>query len=325
MFRRLAYLLPLLLLAVACSPRVQGLGPDRMVPVIEDGVFLARDGARLPLDVWQPKGKPIAVLLALHGFNMYRRYFEAMGPWLAARGITTYAYDQRGFGAAPEPGIWGGGEALRADAADAVRQVRAHHPDLPLYLMGVSMGGAVAADMLTQEDAPDIKGLILVAPALWGDDAAGSIARFGLWLAAHTVPASTATGSEMRRQPSDNIEMLRALGRDPLIIKETRIDAVYGLTLLMQRGFEAAGGLKPPKLLLFGRKDEIVPLGPVAVAYEAMPANKRLAVYPEGWHMLLRDLQAETVWRDIAAWVKDPTGALPSGAETKTLAGKASR
>ncbi len=33
--------------------------------------------------------------------------------------------------------------------------------------------------------------------------------------------------------PSDNIEMLRALGKDPLVIKRTRIDALKGLVDLM--------------------------------------------------------------------------------------------
>jgi hypothetical protein len=30
--------------------------------------------------------------------------------------------------------------------------------------------------------------------------------------------------------------------------------------------------------------------------------------------MLLRDLQAETVWKDIAAFLRDPAGPFPSGA-----------
>jgi alpha-beta hydrolase superfamily lysophospholipase len=26
-------------------------------------------------------------------------------------------------------------------------------------------------------------------------------------------------------------------------------------------------------------------------------------IYPDGWHMLLRDLQREVVWNDILAWI----------------------
>jgi acylglycerol lipase len=319
MLWRLALIVAAAILVAACTPRVQGLGPPTGDPAIAGSVFVTRDGVSLPLSSWLPEDTPKTVVLALHGFNMYRDYFEDFGPWLAARGIAVYAYDQRGFGAAPEPGIWGGGTAFRTDAADFLDRLKSRYPGSRLFLMGVSMGGAVAVETLAQPDPPALDGVILVAPALWGGDSFGPVARFALWFAAHTIPASTSTGSDLNRQASDNIEMLRALGRDPLIIKETRIDAIYGLTLLMGRGYGLANAVVPPKLVLFGRKDEIVPLATVAEAVSAMPANKRLAKYDEGWHMLLRDRQAETVWRDIATWIEDPARPLPSGAESKYL------
>jgi hypothetical protein len=41
--------------------------------------------------------------------------------------------------------------------------------------------------------------------------------------------------------------------------------------------------------------------------------NLRTGYYPDGWHILNRDLQAETVYRDVAAWLRDPAATLPSG------------
>ena len=53
-----------------------------------------------------------------------------------------------------------------------------------------------------------------------------------------------------------------------------------------------------------------------------LPARdrQRVALYDSGWHMLLRDLQAATVWADIAAWIADPGAALPSGADARATA-----
>jgi hypothetical protein len=52
-----------------------------------------------------------------------------------------------------------------------------------------------------------------------------------------------------------------------------------------------------------------------AALQAARPSGLHIAVYRNGWHMLLRDLEGETVWRDIAAWIADPAiAALPSGA-----------
>jgi len=46
-----------------------------------------------------------------------------------------------------------------------------------------------------------------------------------------------------------------------------------------------------------------------------LPPETRSAVYENGYHMLLRDLHGETVWRDIAHWIRDRHAALPSAAD----------
>ena len=50
----------------------------------------------------------------------------------------------------------------------------------------------------------------------------------------------TLTGSGLHILPSDNIPMLREFSRDPLVIKETRVDTIKGLVLLMSEALEAA-------------------------------------------------------------------------------------
>ncbi len=292
-----------------------------MAAKIKADSFVTEDGKPLPLKSWPAKGDARAVLVALHGFNMYSRYFDDPAAWWASRGITTYAYDQRGFGAAPEARIWGGAEAMAADARAFLNLLAARHPGLPIYLLGDSMGAAVAVLAMTggraPEPAPQVAGVILVAPGLWGGSSMHPILRFGLWLSAHTMPWKTATGQGLKRQASDNIAMLRALGRDPLVIRHTRIDAVYGVTQLMGLAYDAAPALRQPALVLYGKRDEIVPAGPVRETMKRLPGKPGFSLYPDGWHMLLRDLQAQVVWRDIAAWIQDSAAQLPSGAQVR--------
>ncbi len=119
--------------------------------------------------------------------------------------------------------------------------------------------------------------------------------------------------------PSDNIEMLKALGRDAKVIKATRIDAIYGLVNLMDAALEKSALLEQQALILYGEKDEIIPKRPTAMMLgrlpDAAPDRRRLALYAEGYHMLLRDLQAEVLWRDIVHWIADKDQPLPSGAD----------
>jgi alpha-beta hydrolase superfamily lysophospholipase len=176
-----------------------------------------------------------------------------------------------------------------------VRAVRAKHPKTPVFVLGESMGGAAAVLA-----APEVEGVILAAPALWPIN---PFMYAPLWLGAHLMPGQKMTGEDLKIQASDNLEALRALGRDRLVIKASRMDAVYGLVNLMDGAHARAGALATPVLLLYGEKDQIVPPGPVREFAEALEAPHVFTEYPEGWHLLLRDLQREKVWKDVADWV----------------------
>lgn len=299
---RLLLFAAVVVLAVACAPRLQTIGPPVAAARLETGHYITTDGARLPLKIYAATA-PRAVIVALHGFNDYRTSFDMAGEWWKQQGITSYAYDQRGFGGAPQRGIWPGSDILIEDARVMAALAKAAHPGLPVYLLGDSMGGAVALSLAASGPAPDIDGIILGAPAVWGWSSLNPVYKGALWLAAHTVRANKMTGRGLGVVASDNIEMLCALGRDPMVIKDTRTDAVYGLVGLMERGYQSASQVKAPVLLLYGERDEVIPKQPVAEIAAALPEPKRVIMYPNGYHMLLRDLQAETVWRDVAEWM----------------------
>jgi acylglycerol lipase len=306
----------------ALAEQVASLAPVSIgtMPHLADNLFIARDGAALPLRAWLPEGKPRAVILALHGFNDYSNAFAMPAPAWAAVGIATYAYDQRGFGAAPGRGYWPGAAALTGDAIVAARLLRARYPDVPLYLLGESMGGAVSILATTASARAPVDGLVLVAPAVWGRQTMNIWQRAGLWFAG-LVPAMhvSARNLPVKVRASDNIAMLRAFTADPLVIKETRTEAVIGLVDLMGAALDAAARIEVPTLVLYGAHDEIIPRLPVVQMVATLPlearARQKVALYPNGWHMLLRDLDGVLPVRDIATWALDRAASLPSSAD----------
>ena len=66
------------------------------------------------------------------------------------------------------------------------------------------------------------------------------------------MPGLTLTGRGLKIKPSDNIEMLRALARDPLVIKATRVDTIYGLVDLMDAALASAPRLDAPMFVMYG-------------------------------------------------------------------------
>ncbi|RYI33778.1 MAG: alpha/beta fold hydrolase [Acetobacteraceae bacterium] len=158
--RRLCAVLVLLL--TGCTPVVIPAGPAAVAPQVATESLLMPDGARLPYRSWLPAGRPKAVLLVLHGFGDYsRNAFQIPAEIFVAQGIAVYAYDQRGFGAAPHRGYWAGGETLAADATTVTRALQALHPQVPVFLLGESMGAAVALLAAARPDAPPIAGYVV--------------------------------------------------------------------------------------------------------------------------------------------------------------------
>jgi alpha-beta hydrolase superfamily lysophospholipase len=314
-------LLTLLGLAGCAKPYVQPASANLTTPALLETYAIMEDGYRLPLSFWHARGEPQALLLALHGLNDYRQAFASASEYLVRRGINVIAYDQRGFGNSDGRGLWHGTERLAADLHTLIRLLGAKYPKQPLYLLGESMGGAVVLAAMHREPLRT-DGIILLAPAIWSRASMPIYQRAALWLMAHLMPSLELTGKGLDLQPSDNIEMLRALSRDPLVIKATRVDVLYGMSNLMDRAVSTSDNLPGRLLILYGSHDEIIPRDPVCQWLDSLPPDnsqlRQTLVYANGYHMLTRDLQALVVLEDIADWVIGETG--PSNrVETLTL------
>ncbi len=315
--RKLAYGIMLLVVLASCSPNVQKAAPNTVLPALGEGYFITADGARLPTKTWTPEGEISGIIIAVHGMNDYRNAFAFPGSWWRSQGLLTIAYDQRGFGETEEIGVWPGQDLMIRDLASLVQLVKAKNPGVPLYLLGESMGGAVVLTAVADPEFPEVTGVVLSAPAVWGWDSMNIFYEAILRAAAHTFPDAKLTGRGLGVQASDNISVLRNLGADPLFIKGTRIDAVYGLVELMDSAYKSADQLDLPALLLYGANDELIPKEPVEEMAQTLPADANIVIYPDGWHMLMRDLQAPVVWLDIASWIKKRE--IPSGYRVNSL------
>lgn len=323
MIRAWAALFLMLTLAGCATPAIQPpLTPPRGFagPVLEARALLMDDGARLPLARWAPEGgEPWAVIIALHGMNDSRASFRLAGPWWAERGIETWAIDQRGFGAAPGRGVWAGQARMTEDLRTAVALARARHPRAVIAVAGESMGGAVAVAAFASDRPPAADRVVLLAPAVWGWSAQGPVNSAGLWIAARALGDRAVDAPEwaVRALPaSDNrMELIRNY-RDPNSLISTRFDALYGLVDLMETASLGLGDIRAPTLLLYGAHDNVIRPDPMRQALERAGERPgfRTGYYPEGWHILNRDLQAEVMYRDVEAWLRDAASPLPSGA-----------
>ena len=287
-------------------------------PRIERDAFVSFDGARLGLTTWTAATpEPWAVIIGVHGMNDYANAFHLAAPWWASQGVTTLAYDQRGFGRSPDRGVWGGDQLMDEDLRTLVALARARYPGAIIAVAGESMGGAVAIETFASDRPPAADRLVLLSPAVWGWSTQPLPNKTLLWFAARF------TGSKVyeppkwltdKVSPTDNRDELIAMGRDPLMVWGARSDTLYGLVQMMQRGSDQVGEPKVPEIYFYGAHDQIIPKNAAFTAARKLKPTDRSAYYAKGWHLMTRDKQGPVVWADILAFLRDPNAPLPSGA-----------
>ena len=210
-----------------------------------------RDGTELPLYRWPAVGGRRATVALVHGLAEHAGRYAALAGRLNAAGIELLAVDLRGHGSAP-------GKRARIERfddylldAEALLSVAAHD-NAPLFLMGHSMGGAIAA-LYAIERLPGsghkLAGLILSSPALapgrdvprWMLTMSQIISR--VWPG---FPAMKIDAALLSRDPA----VVEANRNDPLV-HHGSIPARTGAEILlaMQRIERGRAGLRVPLLV----------------------------------------------------------------------------
>ena len=240
-------------------------------------------------------------LLIVHGLGEHSGRYGRLGADLAALGYAVRSYDLRGHGASPGPR---GGVATDGEPLEDLREAfAAPAGERPPFLLGHSMGGAIAARAVTDGlVAP--RGLILSSPAL---RLLMTRAQLGLLAAALRVAPDRAVPNRLP---------LARLSHDPAVVAAYRADpAVHDritpqLTrFLIDAGAAArrdAARCRVPTLLLVAGQDGLVDArGAREFAAALAPGVGTLRVYDDLYHELFNEREPGRgrVLADLAQWL----------------------
>ena len=122
------------------------------------------DGVVLKGRAWLPDGDVKAVLQISHGMNEHCARYERLAEVLVPLGYAVYAHDHRGHGDTAEGHTLGffatedGWNRVVRDTRAVTEHVRSEQPDVPLYLLGHSMGSFILQSYLGRWD--DVQGVM---------------------------------------------------------------------------------------------------------------------------------------------------------------------
>ncbi|MBV7363431.1 lysophospholipase [Actinomycetaceae bacterium TAE3-ERU4] len=257
-----------------------------------------------------PTENPCAVALIAHGYAEHLGRYQRLTEALNRAGITVYRYDHHGHGKSAGP-------RANVDVNDLVRQhyrarkqIEQLHPNLPLFLIGHSMGGLItAASALGRPNA--IAGVVLSAPALGANTS----------LKGPLADAVYELGRLLPKIPAGKLNP-NALSNDPGIVEEYLNDPLNyngsvplltgaSIVALGQRILEHCPKWTPDTLILQGQNDTIVSLEATRrFAQDAgttadVPPTIDYVEVPDAQHEVLNETEGPILMSLISQWIKD--------------------
>ncbi len=273
-------------------------------PGYVEGELTASDGVRLFRRGWLAP-EPRGTIALVHGLGDHAGRYDLTARAMTDAGLSFLAYDQRGHGRSPgrrgdAPGIGTLVEDLKLFVETVVEEST---PDLPVYLMGHSMGGLIALRYL-QTSGGDIPRAVVSAPWL------GSGTVVPSWM----VTLGRLVGRVLPRVSLGTSVDPSVLTRDPERIRVHEGDRLSharmsprlfeSVETAQAAAFAQAGALATPCLFAIPLADRLVdPEATRRLVSGLTPGLHRAFEIPGGRHEPWNDLGRDALFHEIADWL----------------------
>jgi acylglycerol lipase len=287
---------------------------ERNGVLVGQSMFQGPDGWMHFERSWRPVSGARGVLVVVHGLKDHSGRYGDFAEDLARHGIAVRAYDHRGHGRSD-------GKSQRidhfndyvVDLDSFVRRTKEAEHNLPTFVLGHSMGGAIATAYALDHQR-DIAGLVLSAPALSTDATGGE--KFGAHVAAALFPWAGAAALDIdkfSRTPD-----VVAAAKNDLFIDQSDVPAVTiaGLLDTIDRIALERSKLDLPVLAMHGEADKItIPAGTKAFVAGISSKDKTLWLCPALVHDLLHEPEGAAIADGVTRWLDAHAATPPASGE----------
>ena len=235
------------------------------------------------------------IAVVVHGYAEHMGRYAHVIERLLADGAVVYGLDHLGHGRSDgDRALITDGEHLTADLDLVVQRARAEHPELPLVMIGHSMGGLIAT-RYAQTHPGVLDALVLSGPVIGGNPAMAAL------LELDPIPEVPIDPAVLSRDPAVGETYVA----DPLVyngpFKPETLRALFAGVAAVAEG-PGLGSL--PVLWIHGAEDALVPYGPTAEAFEHLRGEASEArVYPGARHEIFNEINSDEVLDDVVAFI----------------------
>lgn len=273
--------------------------------------FATSDGYQHHYRHWQPAGRPLGYVLALHGIQSHSGWYDYSSSRLCDAGYEVLFVDRRGSGLnQPERGHARHQDRLINDVLQLLVELRERRneaaPTVPVVMLGLSWGGKLAA--IAAARRPElVDGLALLYPGIfsrfeanWWDHLRLSAARAAEQLD-RQIPIPLDDPALFTSQP----EWQRYIRNDELALTEVTVSFLLANRELDRIAREAGPDIRCPSLLMLAERDQIIDNATVRDWFDKLATQERTLVeYPNASHTLEFEADREQFVSDLLGWLE---------------------
>lgn len=265
----------------------------------------AAQPVRLYCREWLPAGAPRAKLLLAHGLAEHSGRYEHVARFFAGHGFSLHAIDHEGHGkSAGTPGFVASFQHYLDGLSALLDHARRDGDAVPLFLVGHSMGGLIAALFLLGHQQA-FAGCVLSGPLVKSDAEPPRLVLLVNRLLSKILPRLGVLRLDATAVSRDPVVVERYLS-DPLVFNgkvTTRL--VNELFVATRRLVAEAGAIRIPLLLLHGESDRLTsPEGSKLLHGLVSSTDKTLKHYPGLYHEIFNEPEQVEVLTDVLAWLQ---------------------
>ena len=261
---------------------------------------------------WDPSGPPRGIVQLTHGMGEHLLRYEPLAGALTAAGFVVIGQDHRGHGASAQ-GEWGalgegGWDELVRDIGRVSDAARADFPDLPLVLLGHSMG-SFAAQQYVLDHSDELAGLVLTGTAVLDLLEPALDLDQPMDLSAFNAPFEHRTGYEWLSRDTAQVDLYVADERCGFGLSDVDGRQMFASARQVADPARLAGLRKDlPVWIAVGEHDpvngQLALVNPLVQRLEdAGLSDVTLVVYPEARHEVFNETNRDEVVADLLAWL----------------------
>jgi alpha-beta hydrolase superfamily lysophospholipase len=252
---------------------------------------------------WYPQGLPRAAIAIVHGLGAHSGLFDSAVQYFLTCGYAIFGFDLRGHGRSPgQRGYINAWSEFREDLDAFLQVLTEQEQQLPKFLWGHSLGGAIAADYLLQSPQA-VRGAILTAPAVGQVGISPLKVALARLLSQFWPRFSLGTGIDPTTGTRDP-EVLAADARDPLRHAQGTARLATEFMAIVQQIQARAPHWQVPLLILQGAADRVTPPNSSRAFFDRVTfPDREWHEYADGLHEIYKDINGSQVLADMSHWL----------------------